>query len=386
MRRACGLSWSSFALMAFACGGANPAAPTTVAWLAPPVAVPTTAAISVPVTSAPPRGLRVEGNQFFTGNRAVRLLGVSHSGTESTCTDGRGEIFQGPSGDTLVPPMLGWKVNTVRVPLNESCWLGVDGLAPMSSGRAYREAIARFVRMLLSHDLFVVLDLHWNAPGLGVSRSQLPMADADHSPAFWTSVAEAFKNDPGVVFDLYNEPFIKTENADTADPWECWSHGCAIKPSTPGGEAWKSAGMQALVDAVRATGASNVILLGGLSYANDLSGWLAHMPRDPTGQLAASFHVYNFAWPCNSSRCWTTTLAAVAEKVPLLTGELGENDCEHGFIDAFMGWADHEGVSYLGWAWNTWDCRSGPSLISDYEGTPTGFGAGFKAHLAALPP
>jgi hypothetical protein len=38
----------------------------------------------------------------------------------------------------------------------------------------------------------------------------------------------------------------------------------------------------------------------------------------------------------------------VAEKVPLLTGELGENDCQHGFIDAFMGWADHEGVSYLG--------------------------------------
>ncbi|HEY5241305.1 MAG TPA: hypothetical protein VIJ22_07565, partial [Polyangiaceae bacterium] len=136
--------------------------------------------------------MRVEGNQFFTDNRAIRLVGVSHSGTESACTEGRGEIFQGPSGDTLVLPMLGWKVNTVRVPLNESCWLGIDGLAPMSSGLAYQEAIARFVRMLRSHDLFVVLDLHWNAPGRGVARSQLPMADADHSAAFWTSVAETF--------------------------------------------------------------------------------------------------------------------------------------------------------------------------------------------------
>jgi hypothetical protein len=300
------------------------------------------------------------------------------------CTEGHGEIFQGPSGDMLVLPMLTWNVNTVRVPLNESCWLGINGVAPMTSGRAYREAIGRFVKMLRGHGLYVVLDLHWNSPGTSLALTQLPMADADHSAAFWTSVADAFRDDLGVVFDLYNEPFIKTENADTSDPWACWLNGCNIKPTTPGGASWTSAGMQSLVDAVRATGAANVILLGGLSYANDLSGWLAHIPHDPLRQLAASYHVYNFAWPCNSSACWTTTLTSVATRVPILTGELGENDCEHGFIDAFMGWADQQGVSYLGWAWNTWDCRSGPSLISDYGGTPTGLGAGLKTHLAAL--
>ncbi|HEY3816662.1 MAG TPA: cellulase family glycosylhydrolase [Polyangiaceae bacterium] len=314
----------------------------------------------------------------------VRLLGVSHSGTESVCIEGHGEIFQGPSGSSLVTPMLAWKVNTVRVPLNESCWLGIGGVAPMTSGRAYQEAIVRFVRMLRRNDLYVVLDLHWNAPGAGVARAQLPMADRDHSPAFWTSVANAFKDDAGVVFDLYNEPFIKTENADTRDPWACWLAGCTIKPSSPGAESWASAGMQDLVDAVRATGATNVIALGGLSYANDLSGWLAHAPRDPAKQLVASFHAYNFAWPCKTSACWTTTLAAVAAQVPVLTGELGENDCAHEFIDEYMAWADRQGVSYLGWAWNVWDCRTGPALISDYEGAPTGLGAGFKRHLAAL--
>ena len=282
--------------------------------------------------------------------------------------------------------MLAWRINTVRLPLNETCWLGINGLAPMASGRAYQDAIRRFVSMFRSHGLYVVLDLHWNAPGGGIGRTQLPMADADHSPGFWSSVADAFKDDTGVVFELYNEPYIKTENAMTTDPWECWSKGCTMKASTPGSGSWKSAGMQDLVDAVRATGARNVLVVGGLSYANDLSGWLAHAPHDPLRQLVAGLHVYNFAWPCNSKACWATAVAPVAEQVPVLTGELGENDCAHGFVDDFMGWADERGVSYLGWAWNVWDCRSGPALISDYDGTATGLGAGFKAHIATLKP
>ena len=31
--------------------------------------------------------------------------------------------------------------------------------------------------------------------------------------------------------------------------------------------------------------------------------------------------------------------------------------------------------------WNTWDCSSGPSLISSYDGTPTAYGAGLRDHL-----
>ena len=37
------------------------------------------------------------------------------------------------------------------------------------------------------------------------------MPDLDHSPAFWTSVAATFKSDPGVVFDVFNEPYDPTD-------------------------------------------------------------------------------------------------------------------------------------------------------------------------------
>lgn len=36
---------------------------------------------------------------------------------------------------------------------------------------------------------------------------QKPMPDARYSPAFWTSVASTFKDDPAVVLDLFNEPY-----------------------------------------------------------------------------------------------------------------------------------------------------------------------------------
>jgi hypothetical protein len=70
----------------------------------------------------------------------------------------------------------------------------------------------------------------------------------------------------------------------------------------------------------------------------------------------------------------------------VLFGELGETDCQHGYIDSMMRFADRHGISYLGWAWDagSWSCTGGPSLITSYSGTPTGYGVGFRNHFRAL--
>ena len=122
------------------------------------------------------------------------------------------------------------------------------------------------------------------------------------------------------------------------------------------------------------------MMIGGLEYSNDLSQWLQFKPSDPTGNLMAFAHVYNFN-ACVSSSCWDSNWGPVAAAVPLTLSEIGENDCNSSFINTVMSWADAHGVGYLGWTWNNWDCSSGPSLITDYTGTATNFGAGFKAHL-----
>jgi hypothetical protein len=70
--------------------------------------------------------------------------------------------------------------------------------------------------------------------------------------------------------------------------------------------------------------------------------------------------------------------------VPVIAGEIGENDCGHSYIDTLMAWLDSHHTGYSAWTWNTWDCSQGPSLISAYDGTPTNYGAGYKAHLATF--
>jgi endoglucanase len=321
--------------------------------------------------------IAVSGNHLVDGSsRVIQLHGVNRSGTEYACIQGWG-IFDGPNDAASVQAIASWHTNAVRVPMNEDCWLNINmGTSPYG-GSTYQTAIVNYVNLLHANGLYAILDLHWSAPGTQPATGQLPMVDADHGPAFWSSVATTFKADPAVLFDLYNEPeFIS---------WSCWLNGQAAGGSTCP-VSWAVAGMQTLVNAVRGAGATQPIMVGGVAYSNDLSQWLANEPVDPQHALVASLHTYNFN-TCKSTTCWQSQDAPVAAQVPVVTGEIGEDDGGHGFIDSFMAWADPLGISYLAWTWDTWGCGNSPVLISDYTGTPCQtFGSGYQAHLAQIAP
>ena len=143
--------------------------------------------------------------------------------------------------------------------------------------------------------------------------------------------------------------------------------------------------MQQMINAVRSTGANNVLMLGGEEYSNDLTDWLQYEPTDPDHNLVASWHSYNFN-TCSTQSCWTSQVAPVAASVPVVAGEIGENDCAGSYITPLTTWMESEGISFLAWAWNAdFACSSGPGLITDYTGTPTAYGAAYKAILQALP-
>jgi hypothetical protein len=72
--------------------------------------------------------------------------------------------------------------------------------------------------------------------------------------------------------------------------------------------------------------------------------------------------------------------------VPFITGELGQKDCQHDFIDRYLVWADTKRISYLAWAWNVSSCSNFPALIRRYDGTPSNFGIGYRDHLLATGP
>jgi hypothetical protein len=305
--------------------------------------------------------------------------------------------------------------------LNEDCWLGINGQPNSDEGppeplsaAGYRAAVESYVADLNAHGLYAILDLHWSAPGVQVAAGQQPMPDFNHSPAFWQSVAATFKSDPAVVFDLFNEPFDPTDPRSGEDPeptdkvsWNCWETGTELGPAG-GGQCdtssydaegnrqplpYRVAGMQTLVDAVRETGATQPVLLGGLDYANDLSGWLAHQPIDPLHQEAASFHNY-MEKDCDNVACWDDEIAPIAAAVPVTTGEFDQEVCEpSNFDNEYMAWADQHGVGYLAWGW--WvlspaeiadaECHA-YYLLTDYGGTPASpNGTNLHDHLLSLP-
>ena len=190
-------------------------------------------------------------------------------------------------------------------------------------------------------------------------------------------MAKTFSSNSAVIFDLFNEPY-PDNNQDTAAAWSCMANG-----GTCSGVWYNAASMQNLVDAVRSTNATNIVLVAGVEYANCLTQWLPNMPKDPLNQLGASWHSYSFNI-CDNQACWDSQIKPVALQVPVIATEFGENDCSTGYVNPLMDWMDTMGMSYLGWTWNVWDCSSGPALISDYNGTPTNYGQGLYQHLQSI--
>jgi hypothetical protein len=334
--------------------------------------------------------LHVSGNKLLnSAGQAVILRGVDRSGTEYACVQGNG-IFDGEVDQAAVSAMKSWGINAVRVPLNEACWNGESYVNAADAGTNYISAIKSYVSLLNANGLVAILDLHWTdgaytGPSAGCSSAeatcQKPMPDAAQAIPFWSSVAATFKGNDAVIFDLFNEPYAsRADNNDSAEGWQCWETG---SPCT--GISYPVAGMQQMINAVRGAGADNVIMLGGEEYANDLTGWLQYEPTDPDHNLAASWHSYNFN-ACSTQSCWTSQIAPVIAQVPVIAGEIGENDCAGSYINPLTTWLDAQNTSYLAWAWNAdFDCSSGPGLITDYvPGDPTSYGAAYKAHLASL--
>jgi len=333
----------------------------------------------VSATSTAPQ-LHVSGNKLVNaGGSQVVLRGVDRSGTEYACVQGNG-IFDGPNDQASITAMKEWGVNAVRVPLNEACWNAESYVDAAYAGTSYQSAIEQYVKLLNDNGIVAILDLHWTdglssgtSAGCGSAQAvcQKPMPDTAESVSFWSSVAAAFAGNNAVIFDLFNEPYPeRADSFNETEGWQCWLNG----GSSCVGISYPVAGMQTLVNAVR----------GGLEYSNDLTEWLQYEPADPDGNLVASWHSYNFN-TCDTQSCWTSQIAPVIAKVPVIAGEIGENDCAGTYINPLTTWLDSESTSYLAWAWNAdFSCSNGPGLITDYNGDPTAYGAAYQAHLLAL--
>jgi hypothetical protein len=160
--------------------------------------------------------------------------------------------------------------------------------------------------------------------------------------------------------------------------------------------------MQQMLDAVRATGATNVVLTSTVAWSSAMGGWLQYKPTDPAKQLGAVWHAYSAVgsgYPKQAS-CWGLPACSatimqdvqgiIAAGYPVVITEYGDSITPTSgdyspFASMLLPFADANGVSYLGWTWDIWPGYPGNVLITDEQGTPTdGFGTYVKEHYLCV--
>jgi hypothetical protein len=189
------------------------------------------------------------------------------------------------------------------------------------------------------------------------------MADSN-SVTFWTSVAAKYKDDGHVLFELYNEPHDVS--------WETWRDG------GDSGDGFTTAGMQDLYEAVRGTGANNLVLIGGLDFAYNLQGVPAH--RVSGFNIVYVSHPYDY--PGKQPGDWENGWGFLASTDPLMITEFGSFDCSTGYVSQMIPYMDGKQVSWTAWAWYPGGCGF-PSVIQDWNGTPSAPGNVIKQALLA---
>lgn len=374
--------------------------------------------------------IRVDGNKLRNENdETIQLRGVSLMGMEYNAIDGQTPGNPYPEiVESTWSALHNWHINAIRIPLNETSYLGLECVSSFTGpayekpgkiidadpGHNYKEKLKEVIDRATKEGLYIILDLHMTAPDDPLNKvksvtaqcatNNNPLPDKDHSIDFWRSLANAYKDYPNVMFELFNNPYIEQWRyfqGDKSNAWKAIREGTVVSSYLPlwptkAKHLWQSVGMQELIDTVRNTGSRNIVLIDGLSRSSDLDQWLTFKVTDPINQVAASWHAFpstkakwgDKCYPhpgdwCDD-RAFTYASQILDAGIPVIVAEFGDLNASgtigSPFASNLLPRLDKMGISYLGWTFtaSTWTANQ---LILDDLGTPTdGYGQYVQAH------
>ena len=313
----------------------------------------------------------VQGNTILGSDGKPYLFhGIGRDGLEYDCKgdgffDAQHLAYMGSGTNTSSGTY--WYANTVRLPLSESYWLNGQSSQQCTSAQ-YQNLVKTSVDILTSLHLNVILDLQWTDAGGqaagGGAAWQMPDSD---SVTFWKQVATIYSSYSNVLFELFNEPH--------PGPWSCWATPCTITNDTSWVSdcvctqtfTYQSVGMQALVDAVRGTGAVNLVLVGGMDWGYDLSQ-IATYPINGTNVVYDTHpYPYNGKQPPN----WDASFGNISNTYAVISAESGEYDCGTSYMSQLLSYFDAHKIGWISWSWvSAGSVCKYPQLITDYSGMP----------------
>jgi len=242
----------------------------------------------------------------FGGNNPPFAIGTFTNGSTAVTWPALGTAASGPT------------VNAVK-------WGTTRNADPFGN---YRSAIATAIQNARASSCYVIFDWHWTAPQItigGVTNYLMPLGQSSFGDQTSLAAQQALVSwlqanfAPGmplynasyggtsgygdIIFEAYNEPFLNqnggTLSAGSAD-LALINGGTSnlIINNTQGGTnfkigaTWTLCGYQSFVNATRALGANNIILLAGNQYAQQLQHYTTWTPTDAANQIAFVWHNY----------------------------------------------------------------------------------------------
>ncbi|MBF6590963.1 MAG: cellulase family glycosylhydrolase [Ktedonobacterales bacterium] len=348
-----------------------------------------------------PGPLRVRGTQLVTpAGDPVQLFGTTRVRLDTTW-DGS---CQGDHWYTVADftAMRAWHFNSVRLGISPVLWENRANVCP-TGAQAYRQYVREAILHAEQAGLYVILTQFLTEPFTDSGGdcltetlhggAQYPLPARADSVALWTDLATSYKDDPHVLFDLFNEPYLSGMPSASA-AWALWKWGGSLTIDQPpagtcgaaAGRRYDAWGMQAMVTWVNRLAPDRVVLVGGLERAGSLWG-LTHGYALTGTNLVYAIHAY-------APRPCCDDLNEVVQRYPVLATEFG--DAATGTADvrqppgdspartpsrynlAVMNYFHQYGVGFLNYSWCVCDNLPGGAfnwgIITDRSGGPSAYG------------
>ena len=269
-----------------------------------------------------------------------------------------------------------WGANVVRIPLSSAF-----GLKRMCTyDKDYLARVDRIVQWGEQLKLLVILDNHHSTRGLtcGVDKWHgMQKAPDVHSLDFIKQLATRYKNRPWVALDLYNEPH--------SIPDSIWRNGGIV-------DGWRAVGMQQMLDAVRSTGNTNLVLATGNLWGNDLR-MIVDAPLANDKNVVYAAHSYPFwcnrvvyyhePYVCNGKQIpphLDGQIAPAIGKRAIMLTEFGTQRSIPGEMQGPIDWAERHGLGWAAWLWG--NGKMTDFCLLDEKGNPSVSGKPVKDSLA----
>ena len=303
------------------------------------------------------------------------LRGVNRSGLEYSQPTASGFLDGAQlTQEEMREIVVSWRSNIVRLPFNQQWALhGATFGMTRYSAEEYLSALDQAIAWTAASGAYTILDLQWLDPNTvyGSTTDQNGSSSPNHVPplpnaetiTLWQTLAQRYRDEPAVIFDLLNEPHDPLP--DDPNP---------LYEIAPDGEIVQSAGRSVeadqwlpwatrLISEIRQIRPTGIILVGGVDWAFDLRDIQIDAPN-----IIYSAHIYSNR---NSADWWKAL--DTADQAPMLIGEWGGTDQDLDFGHNLAGTMRQLGLGWTAWSWVDYPQLIQPPRAPAYQ--PTAFGA-----------